>query len=108
MTDTIRTPRGGTPYVTRAPIFREIAEWWADALRAETIALESLHEPGELSRAKSLKCQATAMRMQAMALEFAACILDYPGDEAFRMIDARWQTRQAEARERLPGRNFGT
>ncbi len=77
-------------------------------MRDEAFALEGLHAPGDLSRAKSVKCQALALRMHAMSLEFAACILDYPGDEAFRVIDARWQTRQAEARELLPGRNFGT
>ena len=100
------TPRF-TPSVASAPIFREIAAWWAIRLKREAEALDALDSPGPLSREKGLACRALHYRFVAVAADLQSVILVDRGEGPREQINGRYRDACAEAKQLLPGTEYG-
>ena len=101
------TPRDHTPSIASAPIFREIAAWWAIRLKREAEALDALTDPGPLSREKAIDCRALHYRFVAVAADLQSVILKDRGEEARHQINGRYRDAIAEAKQLLPGSDYG-
>ena len=102
------TPRQSAS-VASAPLFRQVCLWWGDTLAKEADGLraEYRRSAGTLTAQKAQACAALSMRMRALALEFEAVQIDDPGDEPRRQINARYADAVTQARELMPGREYG-
>lgn len=92
-----------------APAFETysaVATWFGDRLAHEAAELRKLPNPGPETLRKMQRCDACAMRMRAIALDYAAADLIDPGNDAAIVIRKRFQDAQAEAEE-LTGGRFG-
>jgi hypothetical protein len=85
------------------PIYAAICTWWAGELSREATSLASLQaferEPTPLTRQKIDRLRAATLRMRALALDWEACEILAPNDDAVRAIKARYRDAGAEAEE---------
>lgn len=102
MADDSPTPRL-TPLLSSAPVLRVLALDWARRLTAEAVNARGYHLWN-----RSDRCEALAMRMRALALDFERMTHADPGPDARREITARWVDAQAEGRElAIPAGEYG-
>jgi hypothetical protein len=103
MSDETPTPRH-TPLISSAPVLAVLARDWASRLTAAADEAKRLRLWNRMR-----KCEAIAMRMRALALEFTRLADQDPGPDARRDISARWIDAQVEARElKIPAGEYGS